>query len=416
MDSHLPDRGQILLPLLDVLDGMGGSGEPNEVIPKVAERLGVPKDVQEFSGEKSWVKWGKRTRYPWRQSVHWVRQEAATRGLIDRSEKGVWRLTDQGRDALHNCQTGVVLRVFETPSGEYLWADAVTAAGHLQDNSVNLLFTSPPYPLAGAGRKYGNLSEAETIGMIMRCAPDWRRALTEDGSLVLNLKDCWAGNGLPVRSLYIERLLLALVDDAKFFFADRHIWRNPACAPTTPFVTVQKVRCSSELEQVLWLSKTGRPKADTTRVMEPAKTSTIETYLRKARRGQLVRTCESGQKNIFEEQVARVAAGEKIMVLPRNIQTFANSDCLRTWKAKLADAGLPAHPARMPLALARWWISFLTDVGDTVLDPFGGSGTTALAAEELGRRWITSDRALAYALGAALRFETVSFEPWLMAA
>jgi site-specific DNA-methyltransferase (cytosine-N4-specific) len=150
--------------------------------------------------------------------------------------------------------------------------------------------------------------------------------------------------------------------------------------------------------------------------MEPAKTSTIETYLRKARRGQLVRTCESGQKNIFEEQVARVAAGEKIMVLPRNIQTFANSDCLRTWKAKLADAGLPAHPARMPLALARWWISFLTDVGDTVLDPFGGSGTTALAAEELGRRWITSDRALAYALGAALRFETVSFEPWLMAA
>jgi hypothetical protein len=111
--------------------------------------------------------------------------------------------------------------------------------------------------------------------------------------------------------------------------------------------------------------------------MEPAKTSTIETYLRKARRGQLVRTCESGQKNIFEEQVARVAAGEKIMVLPRNI---------------------------------------LTDVGDTVLDPFGGSGTTALAAEELGRRWITSDRALAYALGAALRFETVSFEPWLMAA
>jgi site-specific DNA-methyltransferase (cytosine-N4-specific) len=216
---------------------------------------------------------------------------------------------------------------------------------------------------------------------------------------------------MPVRSLYIERLLLALVDEAKFFFADRHIWRNPACAPTSPFVTIQKVRAGQDWESVLWLGKTGSPKADATRVMEPAKASTIATYLAKARRGQAVKTCESGHKNIFEEQVARAVAGEPVMVLPRSVQTFANSDPMRTWKAQLAAAGLPAHPARMPIGLARWWISFLTDVGDLVHDPFGGSGTVPLAAEQLGRRWTSSDRSLTYALGAALRFEAARFDP-----
>lgn len=391
---------------------MGGSGTPDEVIPRVAERLSVSEEIQNISQVVSWEKWGKRTRYPWRQAVHWARLDAAARGLIDRSTKGVWRLTEQGEGELRDCRPGVVLILYETPNGEYVWADAVTAAGRLTDNSVNLLFTSPPYPLGGKGRRYGNLSEAETVELIMRCAGDWRRALTDDGSLVLNLKDCWAGNGLPVRSLYIERLLLALCDEAKFFFADRHIWRNPACAPTTPFVTVQKVRAGQDFEQVLWLSKSGRPFADATQVLEPAKASTIASYLRKAARGQQARTCESGQKNVFEEQLARAAAGEEIRVLPRSVQTFANSDPMRTWKRGLTEAGLPAHPARMPIELARWWIRFLTKTGQMVYDPFGGSGTTALAAEQLGRRWISSERSLAYGLGAALRFENSNFEPF----
>src|SRR5262245_38146660 len=43
------------------------------------------------------------------------------------------------------------------------------------------------------------------------------------------------------------------------------------------------------------------------------------------------------------------------------------------------------HSATFPLALSAWFIKLFTDVGDTVLDPFMGSGTTALAALELSR-------------------------------
>lgn len=46
------------------------------------------------------------------------------------------------------------------------------------------------------------------------------------------------------------------------------------------------------------------------------------------------------------------------------------------------------HPATMPLWLARDLIESWSNPGDTVLDPFFGSGTTGEAAERLGRKWL----------------------------
>lgn len=46
------------------------------------------------------------------------------------------------------------------------------------------------------------------------------------------------------------------------------------------------------------------------------------------------------------------------------------------------------HPTQKPLCLMEWVITMFSESGDLVADPFLGSGTTALAAERLGRRWI----------------------------
>ena len=46
------------------------------------------------------------------------------------------------------------------------------------------------------------------------------------------------------------------------------------------------------------------------------------------------------------------------------------------------------HPARFPLSLPTFFISLLTKPGQFVLDPFGGTATTGVAAENLCRRWI----------------------------
>lgn len=49
------------------------------------------------------------------------------------------------------------------------------------------------------------------------------------------------------------------------------------------------------------------------------------------------------------------------------------------------------HPARFPVALPSFFIRLLTQPGHIVLDPFGGTGTTAVAAEALQRRWVLTE-------------------------
>lgn len=403
----IPSRDQLLLPLLETVHELGGSARPPEVIEKLTERFALPDEIAKESQLCDLGRWGTRRRYPWRQTVHWVRQEAAARGLIDRNTKGVWVLTELAIDQLCNCRPGLILVVYETPSGEAVWADAITAAGALKDGSINLLFSSPPYPVL-SGRRYGVYSETEVIDLVLRCATDWKRALTDDGSIVLNFKDVWlpkAQTGGAVRSVYQEKLLLSLVEDVGLFFADRLYWRNPSHTPESFWTTVAKVRLNQDTEHLFWLSKSANPKARSERIMVPPKPSTIETYLRKSERAS--RVGPSGQNSVFEEQVAAIHAGEALRVIHRNTFEFANSDNHTVLRRALTEARLPQFDAMMPLKLAERVIEFLTDSGDTVYDPFFHSGTTGLAAEQLGRRWVGSDRSLGYVLGSALRFNEV---------
>ncbi len=68
------------------------------------------------------------------------------------------------------------------------------------------------------------------------------------------------------------------------------------------------------------------------------------------------------------------------------------------------------HPARMPSGLAEFFINFLTDPGDLVLDPFAGSNTTGSVAERLGRRWLSIESVLDYARGSRGRFPELQKE------
>jgi site-specific DNA-methyltransferase (cytosine-N4-specific) len=71
----------------------------------------------------------------------------------------------------------------------------------------------------------------------------------------------------------------------------------------------------------------------------------------------------------------------------------------------MRDLGFPAHGAPMPLALAEFLIKLATVPGETVADPFGGSFTTAKAAERLGRKWLSTECMAQYVIGGATRFE-----------
>jgi site-specific DNA-methyltransferase (cytosine-N4-specific) len=399
-------RSQLLLPLLETLDELGGGAHASDVINAVSSRLRIPEAIRDDFKLVDFGTWGFRRRSAWRQKLHWVRLEAVAAGLLEKGAYGYWTITEKGRGSLVKCQPGVILTVYETPAGEVIWADAITAAGHLADNCLQLLFSSPPYPLAGKGRAYGNITPAETVDMLVKCAHQWRRALKDDGSVVLNLRDVWlpkSETGGAERSLYQEKLLIALVEDVKLHFADRCIWRSPSCMGDA-WVTVRRVRCAHNFENIFWLSKGPNPKADNRRVLVPAAASTIATYRQKARTGQLPRVCPSGHKNVFVDQIAAVAAGQTIKVIPRNVLDFANSDPRADLHARLDALHLPHHDAVMPPKLAAHFIELLTEPGDLVADNFFGSGVTGYVAEQLGRRFVGSDHCLAHLLASAARW------------
>lgn len=66
--------------------------------------------------------------------------------------------------------------------------------------------------------------------------------------------------------------------------------------------------------------------------------------------------------------------------------------------------GVKGHPARFPAKLPEFFIRFLTDPGDLVVDIFGGSNTTGQVAEAEERRWITYDMEAEYVAAGAFRF------------
>lgn len=91
--------------------------------------------------------------------------------------------------------------------------------------------------------------------------------------------------------------------------------------------------------------------------------------------------------------------------IPKNVLEFGHRCAAQlAYKKAVKAMGLPAHGAPMPLKLASFLIEFLSEQGDLIADPFGGSFTTADAAERLGRRWLSTEVMVEYVLGGSTRF------------
>lgn len=75
----------------------------------------------------------------------------------------------------------------------------------------------------------------------------------------------------------------------------------------------------------------------------------------------------------------------------------------REWKKAAYNGDAPFHPCQKPLEIMKWLIDSVSDEGDTILDPFGGSGSTGRASKDLGRRCILIEREEKYCEVAARR-------------
>lgn len=287
---------------------------------------------------------------------------------------------------------------FQTARGASYLGDALEYLKRLGDGTVSLVFTSPPYALHFK-KEYGNASQADYVDWFMPFAREMHRVLRDDGSLVIDIGGAWTP-GQPTRSLYHFELLIRLCREIGFHLAQEFFWYNPAKLPSpAEWVTVRKIRVKDSVECLWWLSKTPTPKADNQRVL----TEYSADMKRLVERGYSSRKRPSGH-------VITQKFKERGGSIPPNILIFGNNDATGSYMKRCKDHGIAPHPARFPVQLPTFFIRYLTDPADLILDPFAGSNTTGEAAERENRRWIAFEIEPKYLEGSRFRFDASQWE------
>lgn len=266
--------------------------------------------------------------------------------------------------------------------------------GHIRDSSVDLIMTSPPFGLVRK-KDYGNVDAHDYVEWFKPFGREFHRVLKDTGSLVIDIGGAWI-SGQPTRSLYHYELLLMLCKEVGFHLAQEFFWWNPARLPTpAEWVTVRRIRVKDAINCVWWLSKTPWPKASNRRVLVPY-SDAMQNLLKV---GYKARLRPSGH-NISEKFNTDNGAA-----IPPNLIAIAHTESNSAYMRYCTERGIKAHPARFPVDLPEYFVRMLTDAGDVVVDPFGGSCVTGEACEKLGRTWICCELVEDYLRGAAGRFQ-----------
>jgi site-specific DNA-methyltransferase (cytosine-N4-specific) len=289
---------------------------------------------------------------------------------------------------------------YSTVHGTAYCADSLALMRDMAPDSIDLVVTSPPYALHFK-KEYGNADQANYVNWFSPFAEQIRRVLKPTGSFVLNIGGTWTP-GEPTRSLYHVRLLLHLCDDMGFSLCQEFFWYNPAKLPApAEWVNVRRIRVKDSVEYLYWLGKTPNPKADNTRVLQ----AYSKDMLRLIDRGVKATVRPSGHN--IKESFAQDRGGS----IPGNLISCGNNESNSNYLALLKQEGRKIHPARFPAELPRFFINFLTDPDDLVLDPFAGSNTTGAVAESMERRWISIEMSREYVDDSRLRFGASDVSP-----
>jgi site-specific DNA-methyltransferase (cytosine-N4-specific) len=283
---------------------------------------------------------------------------------------------------------------YSTHWGKAFCGDSLVLMRDMPTDSVDLVFTSPPYALHFK-KEYGNADQANYVHWFSPFAAEIRRILKPTGSFVLNIGGTWTP-GSPTRSLYHFRLLLHLCDQVGFSLCQEFFWYNPAKLPApAEWVNVRRIRVKDSVEYIYWMGKQPDAKADNSRVLQPYS----KDMIRLIRRG-VAKTVRPSGHNI-KETFAQDRGGS----IPGNLIECGNNESNSAYFAELKRRKRKIHPARFPAELPRFFMNFLTEPRDLVLDPFAGSNTTGFVAESLRRRWISMEISEDYVADSQLRFQ-----------
>lgn len=245
--------------------------------------------------------------------------------------------------------------------------DCLNELKDMGDESIDLIFTSPPY---ANQRKttYGGVAEDEFVEWFSEIAIELKRVLKPSGSFFLNIKP---HTNKGERSLYVFDLVSALKREVGFMFVEEYCWTKNA------FPTGVKGRFKNGFEPVYHFTKEAPSKitfnalACGTPMSEESKKRSYRKNTKTPKNGSGMVVDRDGMKNV---EIAR----------PSNIINANNNPNQYSKKIK--------HSAVFPEKLVEFFIKSFTNENDVVLDPFAGSGTVGVVCEKLNRDYILIDK------------------------
>jgi len=282
-----------------------------------------------------------------------------------------------------------------TEDFKILKGDCFQLIKDLPDNSIDLVVTSPPYAdIVNYGKNISIKKPSEYVDWILPLFKEIHRVLKPSGSFILNINDN-CKNGL--RNTFIYEMIYRNTKETKLKLYDTYIWHKKNGIPNggkkrfrnmTEFI----FHFVKDQKQVKWYMD---------RVMEePAEETT-----KRAKYSWSI--TNDGETTDGERTNKKVMSDYKpTTIRPDNVFRFHTASKARDNHIK--------HPAPFYRELPEYFIKFLTDEGDVVLDPFSGIGTTGLPSIETGRKYIGMELNEKYAEFSIQRLSGVEMDEYVV--
>jgi len=262
--------------------------------------------------------------------------------------------------------------------------DCLQLLKKLDKNSIDLIITSPPY-VNNRKKSYGGIPVENYVDWFLPISKELNRVLKPRGSFILNIKERVKNKE---RGTYVLELILEMRKQG-WLWTEEYLWHKKNSFPGK-----WPNRFRDAWERCLHFTIQKEFKMYQNAVMVPLGDWSIPRFKSLSEKDHIrhMSKVNSG----FSKNVSKWVGRKK--VYPTNVLHLP-TECSNV-----------NHSAAFPVSLPTWFIKLFTKKGDVVLDPFMGSGTTAIAAIQLQRHFIGSEKNTKYYKHALKRIKKIGKE------